>query len=358
MDAAAQPHSEFVHSRSDDSANQASGTAKSMIWLLLGGRRGDNNQMLALAEGLGLPFQTKVLSYNMLRHFRWLGLRRAHLSPRARALLTPPWPDLVIGVGCNSLPVARYIRRRSGGLARLVQIGNPRSSIDDLDLVITTPQFVPREGPNVLSLPFPIGNPALAVTITDEEDHWFAALPHPRRLVAVGGSTRKWKIDNKVLGRAIAHLQNLGARDGGSVIAVTSPRTSRRTRRLLEERLTGPTDALVDDFPRFATLLDRCDEFYVTADSVSMLAEAIFTGKPVGMIPIARTLKGRIAYWTHRLGFPYHADLSKFWTYLASNNLVGSVASPIASGASDTVPIAVSAVRRILETPAHRAIGR
>ena len=37
------------------------------VWALLGPHRGDNNQVLALAEALGLPFEEKTLSYNQLR---------------------------------------------------------------------------------------------------------------------------------------------------------------------------------------------------------------------------------------------------------------------------------------------------
>ena len=358
MDESATRHSDFARSREIEDVSPLGQPAEPLVWLLLGNRRGDNNQMLALAEGLGLPFETKALAYNALRHFPFFRSRLLHLDRRVLAQLAPPWPDLVIGVGCNSLPVAREVRRRSGGATRLVQIGNPRSAIDDLDLVITTPQFAPREGTNVLSLPFPIGNPGRSAIVTDAEDHWLAALPGPRRLVAVGGATRKWKIDNAELDRAIVHLQRLCERDGGSVIAVTSPRTSERTRRLLDERLTGSRDAVVGDFPRFASLLSRCDEIYVTADSVSMLAEAILTGKPVAMIPIARTWKGRLGHWVHRMGFPYHADLARFWNYLANNSLVGSVAAPVAAVAIDTVPVAVNAVRGILgmsaQPPAER----
>ena len=202
----------------------------------------------------------------------------------------------MIGVGSNSPPVARYIRRRSGGLTRLVQIGDPRSAIGDLDLLITTPQFIRRKAANILDLPFPMGDPARSVTVTSEEDRWLSAYPKPRRLVAVGGSTRKWKIDDQALDRAIRLLQARSARDGGSIIAVTSPRTPRRSRRLLEGRLTGAGEAVVEDFPRFAALLARSDEIYVTADSVSMLSEAILTGKPVGMIEIARTMRGRLSH--------------------------------------------------------------
>ena len=68
---------------------------------------------------------------------------------------------------------------------------------------------------------------------------------------------------------------------------VTSPRTDDKTRRLLAKCLEGTRHTLANDFPRFPALLAWSDEIYVTADSVSMLAEAMLTGKPVGMIPLS-----------------------------------------------------------------------
>src|SRR5206468_1553774 len=153
--------------------------------------------------------------------------------------------------------------------------------------------------------------------------------------VAVGGWTRKWKIDDKALDEAIGLLQARSRRDSGSLIAVTSPRTPLRTRRLLDTRLNGTREVVVNDFPRFAALLVSCDEIYVTADSVSMLAEAILTGKPVGMIGIARTLKGKISHAARRLGAPHRVDLAKFWDFLTANKLVGTVEHPVAAKISD-----------------------
>jgi hypothetical protein len=310
--------------------------------------------MLALAEALGLPYEVKTMAYNGLRGAAAARRHMLHLTRRSRSLLTPPWPDLVVGVGCNSLPVARYIRRRSGGSTRIVQLGNPRSSIEDLDLLIATPQFVRSKADNVLAVPFPIGDPARLVTVTREENHWLSALPSPRRLVAVGGNTRKWKIDNRALEHAIGHLQDLAQRDGGSVIAVTSPRTPVRTTRLLRAQLTGANEAVAGDFPRFAALLARCDEIHVTADSVSMLSEAILTGKPVGMIGILPTFRGIISRWARGLGLPHYADLAKFWRFLEDNKLVGTAASPVASEASDSISLAEDAVRRVLQEPPRR----
>jgi uncharacterized protein len=324
-----------------------------LLWILTGNRLGDNNQLYALAEALGLPFEAKHLTYNRLRHIPFLrGRRLIYLTHRARRLLAPPWPDLVIGAGYGIVPVARYIRHRSGGRSKLIQIGNPRTEVDDFDLVITTPQYPRRDAPNVLPLPFPIGNPARAVTATKEEEDWLRPLPHPRRLVAVGGPARNWKIDNAELVRAIRHLRDQCASEGGSVITVTSPRTGDRTRRLLlDARSAGTIDALVDGFPRFAVLLAQCDQFFVTADSVSMLSEAILTRKPVGMIPIARSARGKINNWLHRLGLetPSHPDLPNFWKLLSMHDLVGDVESPAASYVRDTVEIAANAVRSLID---------
>src|SRR5947209_3702858 len=59
---------------------------KKKVWALLGSRRGDNNQVLALAGALGLPFEEKHLSYNALRRVPpvLLGASFASVAPEAR----------------------------------------------------------------------------------------------------------------------------------------------------------------------------------------------------------------------------------------------------------------------------------
>src|SRR5690348_10438624 len=59
------------------------------VWALLGPHRGDNNQVLALAEALGLPFDEKKLTYNALRRLppTWLGATLASVDRGSRARL-------------------------------------------------------------------------------------------------------------------------------------------------------------------------------------------------------------------------------------------------------------------------------
>jgi len=325
--------------------------AEPRVWILLGNRVGDDNQLRALAEGLGWPFEEKTLRFNRLRHLRFLRDERLlHLTGDVRESLVQPWPDLVLGLGYESIPVARFIRRQSGGRTRIVQLGNPRTDIADIDLVITTPQYSLSAAPNLLEIPFPIGNPARGAVATDEEDRWLETMPKPRRLIAVGGSTRQWELESAELERAVEHLKGERAKVGGSVIAVTSRRTPHEISRLLERLLDGPCEACVANFPRFAVLLGACDEVHVTADSVSMLAEAILTAKPVGMIPIRRSRRGRVGDGLRALGLPLKpkSDLSAFWCYLSSHKLAGSVDAPLASTVGETTQVAVETVRAIM----------
>jgi mitochondrial fission protein ELM1 len=324
-----------------------------LVWLMLGNRLGDNNQLFALADALGLPFETKQLTYNQLRKIRFLrGPRLLSLTAEARELIKPPWPDLIIGIGYGSVPIARYVREQAGGRTRLVQIGNPRTSIADLDLVITTPQYARRKpAPNVLSLPFPIGNPAEALTPSEDEERWLSRLPAPRRLIAVGGIAHNWRVDDDALVHAVEKVRQRVQQDGGSLIVATSPRTDKRTIARLARTLAGERELLVHQFPRFGVLLANADEIFVTADSVSMLSEAILTGKPVGMIRVRKSGRGWVSYWLadHGLKPQPYPNLPNFWRVLDDHALVGTVDAPRASAVNDTTAIAVGAVRRLLD---------
>ncbi|MFL5238678.1 MAG: ELM1/GtrOC1 family putative glycosyltransferase [Rhizomicrobium sp.] len=322
---------------------------KPLVWLLMGNCVGDNNQLTALARALGFRAVAKHIAFNQLRRLPFMrGLGLAIVSRKSLDLINPPWPDLVIGVGYGSVPVARCIRDASGGRAKIVHIGNPRARVDDFDLQITTPQYARKERDNMLALPLPIGNPAKSVHATHEELKWLRSLPRPRRLVAVGGPARHWQLDHKALGEAIRSLQ--ARKQSGSLVLATSPRTPDATRRLLRRLVTGRHTSIVEHFPRFGVLLSHCDEIHVTADSVSMLSEAILTGKPVGMIPIQRSLRGLISNWLwerplRRATLP---NLRNFWQLLERERLIGTVELPVASQVCDTVERAADAVRSLL----------
>ena len=165
------------------------------IWVLLGHRTGDNNQLLALAEALRLPFETRTLHFNPLRVLHpWLGASRLSLNRASGHTIGPPWPDLIIGIGWRSVAAARWICKMNGGRTKLVRLGNPRGAADRFDLIITTPQYPVEDAPNVLRLPLGMSRFREAPPPTERERSFLDRLPRPHRLMAVGGPAKYFSL--------------------------------------------------------------------------------------------------------------------------------------------------------------------
>ena len=326
--------------------------SKPVIWALLGERIGDNNQVLALAESLGIPFEIKDLRYNLLRAAtKWLGPTTATLDAESRAKIHPPWPHIVIGIGRRCVPLARWIRRQSGGQTKIILIGNPRRNPALFDLIITTRQYPVPPGDNVVVLPAAMSRFQTPPEPTEDEAKWLEAMPRPIRLVAIGGATKYWRLSPEIIARA---MNKLRAKPGGSIIVITSRRTIEGVISAVQEMFDGKSDARVvtGPFPRFAMLLGKADEIYVTGDSVSMLSEAILTGTPVGLIPIEQDAKGR-----KKLGprpneqgpNARRRDLRRFWRYLQDQGVIGTLDRPASGTIDNPNAIATEAVRAILD---------
>ena len=154
------------------------------IWALLGARAGDNDQVLALAEALELPFEIKQLHYNGLRRLgpKLLGRSFASLSPASSKLIErEPPPDVAISVGHRSVPVVRLLRERSHGRMRSIHIGFPRVSPGVFDLLIATPQYPNPEHPHLLRIPFALTRVATGTRQSGGGE--LQGLPSPRRLL-------------------------------------------------------------------------------------------------------------------------------------------------------------------------------
>lgn len=318
------------------------------IWVLLGARTGDNNQALALAEALGLPFEVKKLDYNRLQALSvWLPPTAATLTAASKDRLKAPWPDLVIAIGRRSVPVARWIKQQSGGAAKLVRIGHPRIDPSLFDLVITTRQYPVPPGENVVLLPVAMSRYLKAPRPSSEERTYLNKLERPIRVVAIGGATKYWRLP------AAPILDAITASGPAHTLAVISRRTDEGLVDEIRKHTSNRISLVEGSFPRFAILMDAADEIFVTGDSVSMISEAVLSGKPVAIIPIEQDEKGR-----KKLGDQpqeqgpdaRRRDLRRFWNYLIECDMVGTLASgpKVASAIPNPNRIAAEAVLNLL----------
>jgi hypothetical protein len=261
-------------------------------WLLLGEKAGDNAQVLAIAEALGWPCETRRIAMQE----RWrLGKPRvraslAHVDLARSDALEPPWPDLVIAIGRRLSSVALWIQQQSRGAARLVLVGWPRRLARRFDLVVTSAQYRSGRHPNVLQLGLPlmrVDREAVAAAARAWEPR-LAALPRPLTALLVGGPTKPVRFDAEVA-RDLAR-RAAAQRDGGTLYATTSRRTPAAVVEALAESLPPGSQLFrwrpdAADNPYLA-LLGTADRFVVTSDSITMLVEVARLGRPLAVFAL------------------------------------------------------------------------
>lgn len=254
--------------------------APSSAWALTPGSAGHEVQCIGVIEAVGLEAQRKRVAPGA--PWSWL----APWGPAAPDVaIAPPWPDLVVASGRQAIPYARMIRRRSRGRSLVVVLQNPVVPAGWFDLVWAN-EHDGVAGANVvrtLTAPHTVteaklaaGAAALAARV--------GPLPRPWIGLSMGGTSGAYRFgaaEGRVLGAALARL---AAATGGSVMATPSRRTATETRLALVAAL-GDVPAWVwdgeeGDNPYFG-LLGAADALVVTCDSVNMLGEAAFTGRPV-----------------------------------------------------------------------------
>lgn len=269
---------------------------KPRVWVLTGHRQGDNAQLVNLAEALGWPYEIKPLTFNALYRCPnlLLGASRISLDRHRSDQLTAPWPDVVIAGGRRSVPVARWIRKQSGGRTRLIQVGRPRAPLKLFDLIITTPQYRLPARANVLHITTPL-NRFTENQLRDAANEWaaqFKDLPRPFIAVLAGGNSWPQVFDPATAAR-LGHEASRRCHDsGGSLLITTSPRTPADAADALFTAISGPAYChrwRADQKKNpYTALLALADAFIVTGDSASMVAEVCATGKPVTIFELPR----------------------------------------------------------------------
>jgi mitochondrial fission protein ELM1 len=267
----------------------ASGAAPG-VWVLHDAKPGMASQALGLAEATGFPFVEKRLMVR--RPWQWLTpplwVAPLHAATEGGRRLGPPWPDLVIGCGRNTVRPALAIREASGGRTLTAQVQDPRYGRGRFDLLVV-PEHDRLRGPNVLVTRGAVHR-VVPERLAAERRRFpgLEGLPRPVLGVLIGGANRAYRLDLRRLGEIAESVAAAVRRGGGSALVTPSRRTGAAGLAVLREKLAGVPGMVWDgtgDNPYFAYLA-IADALLVTADSVSMISEAAATGKPVHIIEL------------------------------------------------------------------------
>ena len=261
-------------------------------WVLTPGKAGMRSQALGLAEEVGLPIVEKRV------HVRdaWASLPGGLLPMPLAALhpesdpLEPPWPQLVVACGRRSIDPALAVKRLSGGHARAAYVQNPERGRAKFDLVAAMPHDRVR-GENVV-----VGQTALH-RVTDARlaaaaNEWRAHLVHddaPLLGVLLGGDNGGYRLTAEITAGLVRVLYTAAAKHGMRALVTPSRRTPNAAKETLAAALAAGALGTIwnEAGPNpYLGILALADRLIVTGESISMISEALATGRPVHVMPL------------------------------------------------------------------------
>jgi mitochondrial fission protein ELM1 len=312
-----------------------------LCWIIVEkGLKGTENQCIALAEAAGLS--PVIKNFQVRQPWKTINPYIPFFNKFAFAAgsadFTAPWPDVIIAAGRKTIAPSFWIKKQSKNKTKLVFIFSPVIKSKNFDLVIA-PRHDQYKGSNVFEI-----TGALSL-ITDEKlavakaewQNTLGPLPLPRIAVLIGGNSRTHQMTQAVVDRLIRQLAQLQM-DNYSLMITASRRTPDEYIAQMRHALNGSNIHFWDGTganPYFGYLASA-DAILVTEDSVSMPLEAISTGKPVYIIPMAggsarfkrfhdylyqkhfaRLFEGRIEDWTYQPPDDLHLAATKVKELLA-----------------------------------------
>ena len=259
-------------------------------WVLTDGKIGDEVQCFGLATALGLDPERRLVSPRRFwaALMPWGPVDPAEAAHQPGSPIAPPWPDILIASGRRAVPYMRYVKRASKGRAFTVFLKDPYLGAGAAD-VICLPLHDRLRGDNVvvaLTSPHRLTQGAFAAARANS-DARLAYLPRPRLGIVLGGISGHFSFTGEDA-QKLAAIALRHAGEGFSVMVTPSRRTPPDLLETVRLAVAGAgylgTRAFVWDRTGnnpYVDILALADALIVTGDSVNMVGEAAFTGKPV-----------------------------------------------------------------------------
>jgi mitochondrial fission protein ELM1 len=312
-------------------------------WWITNGAAGFRTQARGLAEAVIPEAIEKTVDvrapWSLAPPALW-PLTLMGLDP-AKDRLEPPWPDVVVSCGRKAAKAAIAVKRASGGRTLAVHIQNPLAPLSEFDLVIPMRHDPVAEGPNVVPIDLALHDvtPEVLANASEAWRERFVGLPRPLTGVLLGGSTKRHPFTEEQ-GRALAGRLKALRVEGGLAITA-SRRTPAEVKAVLREAFADDPGVFLwdetGDNP-YRGILALSDRIVATGDSVSMVSEAVATGRPVAVFDLVGRNGG---------GGKRH---QRFIANLVERKIVSLLdGGPFVPGTGlNSTPEAVAALRRLI----------
>ena len=250
-----------------------------VIWCVMDGKPGHQNQSLGLAEAIGRQQSVQIFEIPLQS---WLRGWRALLPGAVAPLQSLPKPDLILGAGhATHLPVIKLGRRYGGQTVVLMRPSLPARCFD-LCLIPDAHQL--RKPTDQMIITRGVLN---RVVRSNQKDPY-------QGLILIGGPSKhfQWSDDEvirqvtSVVGRSTDICWTIGSsRRTPSSLLQQWKQSGLRANLVLAQ--DAPSGWLLQQYARAGTI-------WVTEDSVSMTYEAVTSGSRVGLIELTANAENRV----------------------------------------------------------------
>lgn len=263
------------------------------IWVVSDGKAGHLSQASALANALAARLATppprlfEVTVHGLVDKLAPRLLLGATRTVRYAPPLPTQPPNMLITVGRRAALACRLLKRRWPTI-QTFQILYPGINAVEFDHLLL-PAHDGIEGRNVTTFCGAL-TPVTDLWLREAAATWRATLKvgvGPVIGLLVGGSNAAFTMDAHTLTATLQRIEHWVEHHGASVLATVSRRTDPGLTAWLRPRLAALDAQLFDpraagDAPNpYAGILALSDVLVVTPDSVSMVCEALATGRPV-----------------------------------------------------------------------------
>ncbi|MDR0774099.1 MAG: mitochondrial fission ELM1 family protein [Rickettsia sp.] len=277
-------------------------TTKPKIWVLADSCVGNVNQAIALAENIKLGYELKPIEYNFWGNLPNFLLRFSPIHVKKELLQSweiitdrQGFPDLIISAGRRTASLASYLKHKSNGRIKIVQIMHPNLPLKQFDLIILPyHDKVSKEELNMYSSDLSILRITGALNnvqakIQDGGIELRKNYPKLGKFISViiGGNSKNYTFTDDNACQIVTILSNLIQKSKEYSLFISfSRRTPNSAKEIIKNNVSSsaiiydPTEENTKPNPYFG-MLSQADYIISTADSISMCSEAASTGKPL-----------------------------------------------------------------------------
>lgn len=262
------------------------------------------SQVTGLAQAIAKTTHA-VVTEKTVALKKWSSWIPAHLNPAPfRSLepssseLAPPWPDILITCGRRSAALSIAIGKKSQGRTYRVHIQNPQIPSHHFNLVCAMIHDG-ITGQNVITIKTAL-HKLSHEKLAQESQLWAPrwSIEHntttnaPILGIILGGKTKQYGFSQERLQTLIEMISNATYHNNAKVLLTPSGRTEAFVKTELSNKFKNHPNVWIWDqngANPYQAILGQADHLLVTADSVSMISEALYTTKPVHIFPLSGT---------------------------------------------------------------------